>query len=250
LQRILLRNMSKIKTKKSKSKNHIVFQPPSLIQIPGEGPSTAQIMLIGEAPGAQEIEQSRPFIGRSGQLLRSVLKDLQHSQNPQPQSEPQPTPLPQNDLKDNISPNIFHPNNLYITNIVKFRPPENRDPTKAEIKKYAPILDQEINTINPKLIITLGRFSMAKFLPKVKISQVHGQLHQVDWKKVGSKSDSTKNRTTTNMNIPTPITPTATTTLHILPMYHPAAALRSTRVKNTFIDDFKQISKVMKEINR
>lgn len=157
--------------------------------VPGEGLATAQVMLIGEAPGFNEAVQRRPFVGRSGQLLRKTLVEVG-----------------------------LEPANVYISNIVKARPPENRDPTPAEIAAFKPYLDREIEIINPKLIVTLGRFSMYKFLPEVRVSQVHGRLHKVAWdKKV----------------------------IYVLPMYHPAAALRGTQVKNQFVADFQKIPKIL-----
>ncbi|AKM81144.1 MAG: Phage DNA polymerase-related protein [Candidatus Pacebacteria bacterium GW2011_GWF2_38_9] len=155
----------------------------------GEGNENASVMLIGEAPGYNESVQRRPFVGRSGQLLRKVLAEsgLQEDQ-------------------------------VYISNIVKVRPPDNRDPLPAEILAFKPYLDAEIQIIKPKLIMTLGRFSMAKFLSDVKISQIHGRLHKVKW----------------NDQL-----------LFILPMYHPAAALRATRVKDSFIKDFAKIDKIV-----
>ncbi|MDH5533715.1 MAG: uracil-DNA glycosylase [Candidatus Pacebacteria bacterium] len=153
--------------------------------IPGEGTVHATVMLIGEAPGALEAIERRPFVGRSGQLLRKVITQLGL------------------DFSD-----------LYISNIIKVRPPENRDPSKKEIESYKLFLDEEIEIIDPLLIITLGRLSMNKFLPKVKISQVHGQIHDIEWNGKMRK---------------------------ILPMYHPAAALRGTKVKNMFIDDFSRV---------
>lgn len=157
--------------------------------IPGEGPQSAEILFIGEAPGYYETVERRPFVGRSGQLFRQALRD-----------------------------GGFSDTDVYITNIVKARPPENRDPFPDEILAYKPYLDKEIELINPKLIVTLGRFSMAKFLPDVKISQVHGRLHKVIWND---------------------------TTHFILPMYHPAAALRATQVKNSFLADFGKIKKIV-----
>ncbi len=157
--------------------------------IPGEGSPDASVLLIGEAPGLHEQQQRRPFVGRSGQLLRKVLTELE---------------LP--------------PESLYISNIVKARPPENRDPFPEEIKAYKPFLDREILILEPKLIVTLGRFSMAKFLPEVKISQVHGRLHKVQWFE---------------------------NNLFVLPMYHPAAALRSTKTKESFISDFQKVPKIL-----
>lgn len=157
--------------------------------VPGEGPVTAEVMFIGEAPGYHEAVQRRPFVGRSGQFFRQTLNDL------------------------NIDDQ-----GVYISNVVKARPPDNRDPTPAELAAYKPYLDAEIKIINPVLIITLGRFSMAKFLPEVRISQVHGRLHKVRWNGA--------------------IT-------FILPMYHPAAGLRSTNVKQAFIADFAKIPKAV-----
>jgi len=155
----------------------------------GEGSAEAEVVFIGEAPGYYEWVQKRPFVGRSGQLLRSTLIDIN---------------LP--------------PETVYITNIVKARPPENRDPTPEEIIAFRPFLDRELSIIAPKLICTLGRFSMAKFLPEVFISQVHGRLHRVTWQ--GRPQ-------------------------YILPLYHPAAALRSTRVKDSFMSDVKKIPKIL-----
>jgi len=107
---------------------------------------------------------------------------------------------------------------IYISNIVKARPPENRDPSPAEIKSFKPFLDEEIRIVDPKLIVTLGRFSMNKFLPDVKISEVHGKLQRIEW----------------DYHVK-----------FVLPMYHPAAALRGTKVKNIFIDDFRKIKKII-----
>lgn len=158
----------------------------------GEGQQQAKIMLIGEAPGYYESIQRRPFVGRSGQLLRKTLDDIG---------------LPAS--------------TLYISNIIKVRPPDNRDPLPNEILAFKPFLDKEIDLIKPKLIITLGRYSMEKFLDRVKISQVHGRLHSLKWQDKD---------------------------LFVLPMYHPAAALRSTQLKQSFIEDFKKINKIMQWI--
>lgn len=165
----------------------LVEKPTDLVH--GEGNEQALVMLIGEAPGYYESVERRPFVGRSGQLLRKVLAEsgLQASQ-------------------------------VYISNIIKVRPPDNRDPLPHEILAFKPYLDAEINLIKPKLIVTLGRFSMAKFLPDVKVSQVHGRLHKIKWNEQ---------------------------TLFILPMYHPAAALRATKVKDSFINDFAKIEKII-----
>jgi DNA polymerase len=146
-------------------------------------------MFIGEAPGYHESVEHRPFVGKSGQLFRQTLRDVG-----------------------------FAEKDVYISNIVKVRPPDNRDPLPAEILAYRPFLDAEIDIIKPKLIVTLGRFSMAKFLPDVKVSQVHGRLHKVMWR---------------------------AQLLYVLPMYHPAAALRAPKVKQSFIEDFQKLTKVL-----
>lgn len=158
--------------------------------VPGEGSPDARIMFIGEAPGYHESVERRPFVGRSGQLFRKILKE-------------------ESGLADT---------DVYISNIVKVRPPDNRDPLPKEIEAYKPFLNREIEVIDPALIVTLGRFSMAKFLPEVKVSQVHGRLHKVKW----------SNRLQ-----------------FVLPMYHPAAALRAPKVKESFIADFKKLPKVL-----
>lgn len=155
----------------------------------GEGDPEAKVMCIGEAPGREEAAQRRPFVGRSGQLLRKKLVEIS---------------LP--------------PEKVFISNIVKVRPPENRDPTPQEIAAYRPFLNREIEILQPEIIVTLGRFSMAKFLPEVKVSQVHGRLHKVIWE--GRD-------------------------LFVLPMYHPAAALRSTKMMESFTYDFKKLPKIL-----
>lgn len=159
--------------------------------VPGEGFINAEILFIGEAPGKHEVIECRPFVGRSGKFFRKTL----------------------------IEEAGILESEVYISNIVKVRPPENRDPTKKEIEAFKSTLDKEIEIIQPKLIITLGRFSMAKFLRDVKISQVHGKLHRVKWPVVGD--------------------------LFVLPMYHPAAGLRSSKMRQAFIDDFKKIPKII-----
>lgn len=157
--------------------------------VPGDGPATASILFIGEAPGYHESVQRRPFVGVSGKFLRKTITEVG-----------------------------LDPETYYISNIVKVRPSDNRDPTPAEILAFKPFLDKELEIIDPELIITLGRFSMAKFLPDVKISQVHGRIHKLKW----------NNRK-----------------IYVLPMYHPAAALRATQVKNQFIDDMKKLPKIL-----
>lgn len=160
--------------------------------VPGDGNPDAEMMFIGEAPGYFESVERKPFVGRSGQFFIKTLAAVGF-----PRAE------------------------VYITNIVKVRPPENRDPLPAEIRAYKPYLDKEIEILEPKIIITLGRFSMGKFLPDVKISQVHGRLHKVHW---GER------------------------TIFVLPMYHPAAALRNPHTSKSFVEDFQKIPKILQWI--
>lgn len=146
--------------------------------VPGEGASNSKIFLIGEGPGYYEDQSGRPFVGRAGQLLESVLTKVGLQRD-----------------------------EVFIGNVVKHRPPDNRDPLPFEINACSPWLDQQLLLIQPKIIVTLGRFSLAKFLPSVKISVVHGQP-----KMVGSYI--------------------------VIPMYHPAAALRNSDLMRTFQEDF------------
>lgn len=160
--------------------------------VPGEGSPDAQILFIGEGPGAQEDSTGRPFVGQSGQLMRKVLTETTG----------------------------IKPEEVFITNIVKFRPPDNRDPLPNEIEACRDWLDRQINVIQPKVIVTLGRFSMAKFIPDVTISRVHGQSRFVNF--LSQK-------------------------YIIFPMYHPAAALRGTGTFNEFKADFVKLNNLINQ---
>ncbi len=141
--------------------------------VPGEGPVKADIMLIGEGPGFYENEQGRPFVGASGKFLDELLEKAGVKRE-----------------------------DVFITNVVKCRPPSNRDPMPDELAACGGYLDRQIETINPLIIVTLGRFSMAKFLPSVRISEVHGQPAWVRGRL-------------------------------IVPMFHPAAALHQPSLKTS-----------------
>lgn len=154
----------------------------------GEGDVNAKIMFIGEAPGFHEDKHGRPFVGQAGKLLDKMLASIS---------------IPRE--------------KVYITNIVKRRPPENRDPLPEEIEAYKPYLQQQIDIIKPEIVATLGRFSMNYFLPLAKISRDHGHA-----KKYGS--------------------------LTIYPLYHPAAALRATSVLRELENDFKKLPDLLKQI--
>lgn len=119
--------------------------------VPGEGAENAEIMFIGEAPGWHEDQQGRPFVGSAGQFLDQLLKsiDLRREQ-------------------------------VYITNVIKTRPPDNRDPLPQEIINCRPWLDRQLEIIKPRMIVTLGRYSMALFLPGKTIGQIHGTAVKKD----------------------------------------------------------------------
>lgn len=153
----------------------------------GEGNPDCEVLFIGEAPGQNEDEQKRPFVGRAGQLLRKNIRELGWKEE-----------------------------DVYITNIVKRRPPLNRDPLPEEIEKYKPYLTRQIEIINPKIIVPLGRFSMNYFLPLAKITRDQGKLFRVG-------------------------------KLFIMPLLHPAAALRGNEMMNSFVETFKKIPKALKK---
>lgn len=151
----------------------------------GEGDIDSPVMFIGEAPGKNEDLQKRPFVGRSGQLINKNLEKIGWERE-----------------------------DVYITNIVKKRPPLNRDPNEKEIESFKPYLTKQIEIINPKIIVPLGRFAMNYFLPNAKISIDQGKIFKIDGKK-------------------------------IFPMFHPAAALRGTKVLNQFELSFKKLKSIV-----
>jgi DNA polymerase len=156
--------------------------------VPGEGPENSDIMFIGEGPGFHENEQGRPFVGAAGKFLEELLAKIGLSRE-----------------------------EVFITNVVKCRPPGNRDPLPDEVdictKTY---LDRQIQAINPKVIVTLGRFSMNLFRPNAKISNVHGQAVQIRGRLV-------------------------------VPMYHPAAALHQGSLRPVIENDFSQLPQLIAE---
>lgn len=158
--------------------------------VPGEGSPDSEIMFIGEGPGYNEDLQGRPFVGQAGKLLEKTLIDELGLRRDQ----------------------------VYITNIIKYRPPENRDPSPDEIEACRDWLDRQIAVIGPRIIVTLGRFCLAKFIPEVSISRVHGQPRFVDF---GGRR------------------------YIVVPMYHPAAALRSPTVLAQFLQDFAKLKRLL-----
>lgn len=149
--------------------------------VPGDGPADAKIMFIGEGPGFHENEQGRPFVGAAGNFLAELLASIGMKRE-----------------------------EVFITNVVKCRPPQNRDPQPDELTACNSYLERQIELINPKVIVTLGRYSMEKFFPGAKISSIHGQA-----KTVGGKL--------------------------VVAMFHPAAALHQPQYRSLIEQDFKKL---------
>jgi uracil-DNA glycosylase len=158
--------------------------------VPGEGPTDARIMLIGEGPGWHEDQQGRPFVGNAGKFLNELLGRAGLSRE-----------------------------QVFITNVVKCRPPGNRDPMPDEIAACSEYLERQIAAIDPDVIVTLGRFSMARWFPGERISRIHGQ----------PKRDGRR---------------------LIVPMYHPAAALHQGNLRGAIEEDFAKLPKILGEVER
>ncbi len=157
----------------------------------GDGDPDADIVFIGEAPGKNEDEQGLPFVGAAGKFLNEMLAAAGMERG-----------------------------DVYITNIVKYRPPNNRDPSPEEKAAFWPYLLKQLEIINPKVVITLGRHSMEYFLPGMKIGQVHGQPKQLQF---GDHK------------------------ILVMPLFHPAAALYNGSLRQTLIDDFLTVPTVIKQ---
>lgn len=156
----------------------------------GEGNPEAKVYFLGEAPGHSEDLKGKPFAGQAGKLFDNLLHKIGLTRE-----------------------------DIFISNSVSFRPPNNRDPKPNELAAFAPYIEKQIKIIDPKIIVTLGRFALAKFLPGHKISEVHGRHREIIWH--GKK-------------------------ITLIPIYHPAAGLRKTEVKQKLIEDFKTITKILK----
>lgn len=161
--------------------------------VPGEGSAEAEILFIGEGPGQKEDELGRPFVGAAGKFLDEMLSAINLNRN-----------------------------QVYIANVVKCRPPGNRDPKPEEAAACWPWLLEQIKIIQPKLIVTLGRHSMERFLPNQKISAVHGRAMRREIAGIGKQVFYT--------------------------LYHPAAALYNGGMRELLIKDFKRIPKVLAKI--
>lgn len=151
------------------------------LPVPGEGPSDAEIMFIGEGPGFHEDRQGRPFVGNSGQFLEEMLNEIGLTRE-----------------------------EVFIANVVKCRPPNNRDPMPNEIAACGEYLDRQIEAINPRVIVTLGRFSMSRWFPGARISAIHGKAREI-----GGRL--------------------------IVPFFHPAAALHNPSLREAVVEDFGKL---------
>ncbi len=158
--------------------------------VPGDGPESASIMFVGEGPGFHEDQQGKPFVGAAGQFLTELLQSI--------------------GLKRE---------EVYITNVVKCRPPGNRDPQPEEIEACRSYLDRQIAIIQPKVIVTLGRYSMTRAFPNEKISAIHGKP-----RKVGD--------------------------VVYVPMFHPAAALHQPSLRRTVEEDFAKLPKILAALEK
>lgn len=155
--------------------------------VTGEGPADAEIMFIGEAPGFHENEQGRPFVGASGKFLDQLLEQAELTRS-----------------------------EVFIANVVKCRPPGNRDPQPEELEACSEYLHAQIESINPSIIVTLGRVSMGTYFPGAKITAIHGQMHKIDGR-------------------------------FIIPMYHPAAALHQPALRPSILADFAKLPQQLNE---
>lgn len=153
--------------------------------VPGAGPASAEVVFVGEGPGAQEDQQGLPFVGRSGQFLDELLNSIGLNRQ-----------------------------KVFITNVVKCRPPDNRDPHVNEVRVCTAYLKRQLKLIRPRLIVTLGRFAMRHFISDGRISEIHGQPRLVD-------------------------------DMVILPLYHPAAALYRGSLRSVVTEDFQRISALL-----
>lgn len=159
------------------------------LAVPGEGPEHAEIMFIGEAPGYHENRLGRPFVGAAGKFLEELLASIHMCRE-----------------------------DVFICNVIKCRPPNNRDPLPNELEACRPYLDRQIELVQPRLLVTLGRYSMAKYFPKASISRIHGR-------------------------------PTRFDDVIVLPLFHPAAALHQPKYRQDIEQDILKIPQVLAAID-
>ena len=153
--------------------------------VPGEGDAGAAVMVVGEAPGAGEDKQGRPFVGQAGKLLDRLLEEAG---------------LPRAEV--------------YVTNVVKARPPGNRDPKAPEVAHWMPVLERELALVAPRLVVPLGRHALAHFAPGAKVSDVHGQVLHAQGRA-------------------------------LFPLYHPAAAMHRPPLRDTLFEDARALGRAL-----
>jgi DNA polymerase len=158
--------------------------------VPGEGPEDANLVFIGEAPGFHEDKTGRPFVGAAGKFLEELLASINLTRQ-----------------------------QVYIANVIKCRPPGNREPSPIEIKACEPFLDRQIALIEPAMVVTLGRFSMARYFPGAKISAIHGKPRKIDG-------------------------------VLYYPMFHPAAALHQPKLRTIVEQDVLKIPELIAELDQ
>jgi uracil-DNA glycosylase len=156
--------------------------------VPGDGPADAKLMFIGEAPGFHEDRQGRPFVGAAGQFLQELLASIKLARE-----------------------------QVFICNVIKCRPPDNRDPLPEEIEACRGYLDWQIALIKPRVIVTLGRHSMARYFPDAKISSIHGRAKKING-------------------------------VLYVPMFHPAAALHQPQLRHEIEADFAKLPGLLQEM--
>lgn len=157
--------------------------------VPGEGPASASIVIIGEAPGAKEDEQGRPFVGNAGRQLDKLLAEAGLDRD-----------------------------DVFITNVVKARPPDNRDPKAPEVAHHWPWLERQLALIEPALLVPLGRHALARFAPDAKISEAHGTV-------IEAAGDLPR----------------------VFPLYHPAAALHNPKLRDTLVEDARALGRALQQ---
>jgi uracil-DNA glycosylase len=153
--------------------------------VPGEGPASAAVVIVGEAPGAREDAQGRPFVGSAGKLLDSLLAEAGLARD-----------------------------DVYITNVVKARPPGNRDPRRDEVAHHWPWLERQLDIVSPALLVPLGRHALGRFAPDAKIGEAHGRPLEADGRR-------------------------------LFPLYHPAAALHNPRLRETLVQDARALGRAL-----
>ena len=182
-------------TKRMSACSKCVLRSTCSMVVSGEGNADAKIMFIGEGPGKKEDELGRPFVGAAGKFLDEMLGAIKLKRE-----------------------------DVYIANVVKCRPPQNRDPFPDEVEACWPWLERQIEIINPKLVVTLGRHSMERFLPNQKISKIHGKAMRREISGLGKRV--------------------------FYALYHPAAALYNGSMRTVLIEDFKRIPKVLEVVKK